>query len=99
MLIASSGDLGVVGIDRGTGDTLWRHRIARGAPTAPHVVDDLVIVGETEGGLVSLLASNGHEVGRIENGHGFAAPVEVDHGLGAAISNTGGLFVFQIRED
>ena len=98
MLIASSGDLGVLGIDRGTGDTLWTHRIARGAPTAPYVVEDLVIVGETEGGLVSLLASNGHEVGRIENGHGFAAPVEVDHGLGAAISNAGGLFVFQVRE-
>ncbi len=97
MLIASSGDLGVVGIDRGTGDTLWRHRITRGAPTAPRVVDDLVIIGETEGGLVSLLASNGHEVGRIENGHGFAAPVDVDQGLGAAISNAGGLFVFSVH--
>ena len=96
MLIASSGDLGVIGIDRATGDRLWRHTVARGAPTAPRVVDDLVIVGETEGGLVSLLASNGQEVGRIENGHGFAAPVDVDHGLGAAISNAGGLFVFSV---
>jgi len=99
MLIASSGDLGVIGIDRGTGDLLWRHRIERGAPTAPRVVGDLVIVGETEGGLVSLLASNGHEVGRIENGHGFAAPVDVQDGLGAAISNAGGLFVFRVTEE
>jgi outer membrane protein assembly factor BamB len=97
MLIASSGDLGVVGIDRGTGDTLWRHAITRGAPTAPRVVNDLVIFGETEGGLISLLASNGHEVGRIENGHGFAAPVDVVDGLGAAISNAGGLFVFSVN--
>lgn len=97
MLIASSGDLGVVGIDRGTGDTLWRHRITRGAPTAPRVVDDLVIFGETEGGLISLLASSGHEVGRIENGHGFAAPVDVEEHLGAAISNAGGLFVFSVN--
>ncbi len=96
MLVASSGDLGVVGIDRGTGDTLWRHRITRGAPTAPRVIGDLVVLGETEGGLVSLLAANGHEVGRIENGHGFAAPVEVSEGLGVAISNAGGLFVFSV---
>lgn len=97
MLVASSGDLGVIGIDRGTGDLLWRHPVTRGAPTAPRVEGDLVIVGETEGGLVSLLAANGHEVGRIENGHGFAAPVEVQEGLGAVISNAGGLFVFAVH--
>jgi outer membrane protein assembly factor BamB len=97
MLIASSGDLGVVGVDQDTGDTMWTSPIRRGAPTAPTVVGDLVVVGETEGGLVSLLAANGREVGRLENGHGFAAPVEVDEGLGAAVSNAGALFVFAVR--
>jgi outer membrane protein assembly factor BamB len=97
MLIGSSGDLGVVGIDRETGDTLWTAEVERGAPTAPTVVGDLVIVGETEGGLVSLLAANGNEVGRLENGHGFAAPVAIDEGLGAVVSNAGALFVFNVR--
>lgn len=97
MLIGSSGDVGVVGIDRATGDTMWTSRIRRGAPTAPTVVGDLVVVGETEGGLISLLASNGTEVGRLENGHGFAAPIAIDERLGAAVSNAGALFVFAIR--
>ncbi len=97
MLIGSSGDEGVVGIDRATGDTLWRTRIRRGAPTAPVVSGDLAIVGETEGGLIALLVSNGVEVGRLENGHGFAAPVEIAAGLGAVVSNAGGLFVFGVN--
>jgi outer membrane protein assembly factor BamB len=97
MLIASSGDLGVVGIDRATGDTMWSSPIRRGSPTAPTVVGDLVVVGETEGGLLSLLVANGTEVGRLENGHGFAAAAEINEGLGAAVSNAGALFVFNVH--
>ena len=63
----------------------------------PTVVEDLVNVGESEGGLVTLSLGHGTEVGRIENGHGFAAPVEVAEGRGAVVSNAGGLFVFAVR--
>jgi hypothetical protein len=44
-----------------------------------------------------LTLGRGREVGRLEDGHGFAAEVALDHGLGAAISNTGTLFVFAVR--
>ena len=71
--------------------------MGRGAPTVPVVVEDLVIVGESEGGLVTMSLGQGTEIGRIENGHGFAAPVEVSAGLGAVVSNAGGLFVFAVR--
>jgi outer membrane protein assembly factor BamB len=97
MLIASSGDRGVLGVARANGDLRWRTPVLRGAPTAPRVIGDLVLYGETEGGLVALSTASGTEVGRIEDGHGFAAPVDVAEGLGAAISNTGHLYVFSVN--
>lgn len=96
VLIASSGDLGVLALRAEDGEQIWRNEIERGAPTAPIVVGDLVIVGESEGGLITLTRSGGIEVGRIEAGHGFAAPAEVAHGLGGAMSNSGTLFVFGV---
>lgn len=97
MLIASSGDLGVMALRRNDGEVLWTNEVARGAPTVPTVVGDVVVVGESEGGLVSLSLGRGGEIGRIEAGHGFAAPAEVAEGLGAVVSNAGTLFVFAVR--
>lgn len=97
LLICSSGDLGVLAVRAIDGEPLWTTRVPRGAPTAPVVIEDLVLVGESEGGLVALSLGHGTELGRVENGHGFAAPVEVRAGLGAVVSNAGGLFVFSVR--
>jgi outer membrane protein assembly factor BamB len=96
-LILSSGDLGIVAARARDGEPLWKTRIARGAPTAPIVEGDLILVGESEGGLLALALDDGRELGRLENGHGFAASAEVEAGLGAALSNAGGLFVFAVR--
>lgn len=96
VLIASSGDLGVLALRARDGEEIWRTGVARGAPTTPVVVSDLIIVGESEGGLVTLTLAAGREVGRIEAGHGFAAPAEVASGLGGAVSNSGTLFVFGV---
>lgn len=97
LLILSSGDLGVVGIDARSGDAQWTAPIERGAPTPAVVVGDVVIVGESEGGLVALSAADGHELDRIEDAHGFAAQAAVAMGRGAALSNTGRLFVFDVH--
>ena len=96
-LILSSGDLGVMAVRASDGERLWATPVRRGAPTAVRVERDLVLYGETEGGLVGLTLGRGREVGRIEDGHGFAAQVALSEGLGAAISNTGTLFVFAVR--
>lgn len=97
VLIASSGDLGVLALRARDGEEIWRTEIERGAPTVPIVVGDLIIVGESEGGLITLSLGTGTELGRIEAGHGFAAPAEVAHALGGAVSNAGTLFVFAVR--
>lgn len=96
-LVLSSGDLGVMAVRARDGERLWATRVRRGSPTAVRVEGDLVLYGESEGGLVGLTLGRGREVGRIEDGHGFAGQVTLDHGLGAAISNTGALFVFAFR--
>jgi len=95
-LILSSGDLGVMAVRASNGDRIWATRVRRGAPTVVRVEGDLVLFGESEGGLVGLTLGRGREVARFENGHGFAAQVAVDHGLGAAISNAGTLVVFAV---
>ncbi len=96
-LVLSSGDLGLVGIDALSGERRWTSEIEHGAPTPPVVVGDLVVVGESEGGLVAFRSSDGREVDRIQDGHGFAAQPAIASGRGAALSNTGRLFVFDVR--
>lgn len=95
-LVLASGDSGIVAVRARDGERLWATQVRRGSPTAVRVTGDLVVYGESEGGLVSLTLGAGREVGRVENGHGFAAQIEIDHGLGAAISNAGTLFVLAI---
>lgn len=97
LLILSSGDLGVVGIDARSGDTQWTAPVERGAPTPAVVMGDVIVVGESEGGLVALSVADGHELDRLEDAHGFAATPTIAMGRGAALSNTGRLFVFDIR--
>jgi outer membrane protein assembly factor BamB len=96
-LVLTSGDSGVTMVRASDGERVWSTPVRRGSPTRARVVGDLVVYGESEGGLVALTLGRGREVGRVENGHGFASPVEVDEGLGAAISNAGSLFVLALR--
>jgi outer membrane protein assembly factor BamB len=63
----------------------------------PRVVGDVVLVGHSEGGMVTLSLAQGREINRLEAGHGFGAAVEVAEGLGGVLSNAGTLFVFGVR--
>lgn len=93
-LVLSSGDLGVVCVDRESRDILWRKRIPRGAPGEAIVARDLVLVGESQGGFVTLALQSGRELGRFETGHGFSARASVADGRGFILSNGGTLFAF-----
>lgn len=98
-LILSSGDLGVVAVRARDGERVWETAIPRGAPTGSRIAGELVLVGESAGGLLGLSLGAGREVARIEDGHGFGAPVAWADGLGAVVSNTGTLFVFRVGEE
>ncbi len=94
LLILSSGDLGVLAVRARDGERLWATPVTRGAPTATRVAGDVVVFGESAGGLVGLTLGAGREVARVEDGHGFGAGAAIAQGRGAAVSNTGTLFVF-----
>lgn len=98
LLILSSGDLGVVAFDPVEREIRWEREVERGAPTPPLVVGDIVVVGESEGGLVAYSLADGRELTRVEDEHGFAATPSAAMGLGAAVSNSGKVFVFELTE-
>lgn len=98
LLVISSGDLGVLAYDPVEGRIVWESEVQRGAPTPPLVVGDIVIVGESEGGLVAYSLADGRELTRIEDEHGFAATPSAASGIGAAVSNAGKIFVFELTE-
>lgn len=96
ILVLSSGDHGVVCFDRVDREVLWRRRIPRGSPSAAIVAQDLVLLGESQGGFVTLALQNGRELGRIETGHGFTAAGSVLSGRGFVLSNGGVLYAFAL---
>jgi outer membrane protein assembly factor BamB len=96
MLVLSSGDLGVVAMDRFDREILWRKRLPRGAPGEAVVASDLVLFGESQGGFITLALQNGRELGRIEAGHGFTARPSVAAGRGFVLSNGGALLAFAL---
>ena len=96
LLVLSSGDLGVLLIDRNDHEVVWRKRLPRGAPGEAIVAQDLVIFGESQGGFVTLALQNGRELGRVEAGHGFTARASIADGRGFILSNGGTLFAFAL---
>ncbi len=96
LLILSSGDLGIVCVDRSDHSTIWRKRLPRGAPGRPMVAGDLVLFGESQGGFVTLDLSSGEELGRFESQHGFNASPAIADGRGFVLGNGGTLYAFAL---
>lgn len=96
LLVLSSGDLGVLCIDRHDRAIIWRKRLPRGAPATAVIAGDLVLYGESQGGFVTLDLGSGEELGRIESQHGFSATASVADGRGFILGNGGTLFAFAL---
>ncbi len=96
LLVLSSGDLGLVLLDRLSREIVWRKRLPRGAPSIPVVASDLVMFGESMGGFVTVALQDGEELGRIETGHGFTARAAFHQGRGFVLSNGGTLYAFAV---
>ena len=88
----SPGDLGVVCLDRFDREILRRERLPRGAPAV--VAGDLLLLGEGQGGLVTLDLGSGRELGRVESQHGSNATAAVADGRGFVLGNGGALVAF-----
>ncbi|NOY93458.1 MAG: PQQ-binding-like beta-propeller repeat protein [Deltaproteobacteria bacterium] len=94
LVLMTSADEGVVGIDRETLELRWQRAIHAGYPSPPRVARGLVFLGQSRGALLALEARTGREVARLSSGTGFAAAPSVVAGRGFALSNGGSLFAF-----
>lgn len=98
MLVLSSAKRGIILFDLESRDIRWEHPSERGAPTPPVVTGvGTVLYGETQGSLLALDLSDGHEVARLEGGYGFSGTPAVLGPVGAALSNGGRFLCLRIN--
>ncbi len=93
-LVLSSADRGVVCMDLRDRRVMWTRAVRRGAAGAPEVARGEVYVGESQGAFLALSLRTGHEIARMEFGHGFSAPASLSGGRGFVLSNGGTLLAF-----
>ena len=72
VLLASSGQTGLWGLDPDTGEALWRRELPEGGVTAPAPVAGAFLVGTTRYGLFLMSPLDGGVIDGIEPGNEFA---------------------------
>ncbi len=94
-LIVSSADEGVMALTRDAARApLWKHRVERGAASAPVVAGRSVLVSVSAGPFLALSLRTGRETARFEAGYGFSALPSVYGGYGFVVANGGSLHAF-----
>ncbi len=96
-LLLVSADRGLVRFDLSARTAIWEKGIERGSFSAPQLASDLVLISDSRGSLIAVASESGDEVGRIDTGHGFAAPAAVHERRGFIVSNGGTLLALRLR--
>lgn len=97
ILIASSAQSGLTGLDPFTGHALWRNKVPEGGVTAPVVISGALLVGTTRYGLFLLSPRNGKVIDAIDMGTGFSATPAAYGERAYALSNGGTFLGFGVR--
>lgn len=95
-LVVSSSDRGVGVIDLESREPTWWCRVERGSPGQPVVLDGVAFVGETRGSMIALDVASGQELGRLDAGWGFSAPVAIAAERAFVVSNGGTLIALAL---
>jgi outer membrane protein assembly factor BamB len=69
----------------------------RGAPNYARLEERTLFVTESRGALLALSIADGHEIGRLQTEHGFAAQPTLGAGQGAILGNSGIVYAFNYR--
>jgi outer membrane protein assembly factor BamB len=73
----------------------WSHNVnIRGAANSITLENRTLFVTESRGALLALAIADGHELGRLQTEHGFAATPSLRQGQGAILGNSGILYAF-----
>lgn len=97
LLLASSAQTGLMGIDPATGRVLWRNRVPEGGLTAPVQVAGAFVVGSSRFGLFLISPRNGKVIDGLDLGTGFAQTPAAYGGRVYAMSNAGTLLGIAIE--
>jgi len=98
-LYLSDANGSVIALDKSSGATVWKNeQLFMRDATAPHALDDFVVVGDYEGYLHAMNREDGGFVARTKlGGNGIrTAPVGLDNGL-LVQTRGGGLYSLSIR--
>jgi outer membrane protein assembly factor BamB len=91
VLVASSAQTGLMGLDPFTGRILWRNKLPEGGVTAPVPVAGALLVGTTRYGLFLLSPRNGKVIDGIDLGTGFGQTPAAYGGRAYVTTNAGTL--------
>lgn len=92
----SEGEL--LALEKETGKVIWANKLSNGIYTAPALLNELLVVGESRGEFVVFNAADGKKVGSYTSGRGLLASPHVDQRQGEVffISNDGNLFKLKL---
>lgn len=96
VLVASSAQSGLMGLDPFTGRILWRNKLPEGGVTAPVPVAGALMVGTTRYGLFLLSPRNGRVIDGIDLGTGFGQTPGTYGGRAYVTTNAGTLIGVEI---
>jgi len=89
ILIASSANTGLMGLDPYTGRVLWRNKVPEGGVTAPVAYAGGILVGTTRYGLFLISPRNGKVIDGFDLGTGFAQTPAAFAGRAYVTTNAG----------
>lgn len=97
LVIASSAQSGLMGLDPYTGRAVWRNKVPEGGVTAPVAMGGALLVGTTRYGLFLLSPRNGRVIDAIDLGTGFSATPAAAGERAFALSNGGSFLGFAVQ--
>ncbi len=97
VLVASSAQTGLLGLDPFTGRILWRNKLPEGGVTAPVAIAGALLVGTTRYGLFLVSPRNGKVIDGIDLGTGFGQTPAAYGGRAFVTSNAGTLLGLSIE--
>lgn len=89
VLVASSSQSGLMGIDPFTGRVLWRNKLPEGGVTAPVPLAGALLVGTSRYGLFLLSPRNGKVIDGFDLGSGFGQTPAAHGGRAYVMTNAG----------
>jgi outer membrane protein assembly factor BamB len=98
LLFFATTDGRIIGANKNSGKIQWEYPLASGIATKPLLYKDILVVGDSEHGLIALLADSGRAIGKYHTGRGvIAVPASQSEKSSIfALTQEGNLYKFKL---